>query len=130
MAEVKSPEWRGDKLTEGSRQRWKLAQAERLRVGSTRVPRLVPRAEDSVDVIQLPNHHWTIEGPELLARAYALNDGRCPVLGCEPATAHRRELLAPITTYAPGRDSDRYLTKEGIIIGAAAGAAGGDVHLS
>ena len=42
---VQDPDWSGGDLTDGSNQHWMVSLAERERVGLTRVPILMPRAE-------------------------------------------------------------------------------------
>ena len=117
---------------EGNCNRWQAALTARRWVGLTGVPMLMPRAAAGVDANQLPFFNWTLDGQRALARAYALADGRCPVIGCEPAPVDqhtRPRHLTPIATFSPGRDSDGFLTGEGILEGAVAGTAGGDVRL-
>ena len=74
--------------------------------------------------VQLPMTAMTTGDQKLLIKLYALNDGRCPVKGCEPWSGGKGygNIPAPIGGYAilPGapkdrmRDSRGYLTGNGI----------------
>ena len=92
-----------------------VAKLDRGRRGSYGYPDLLPCVKAKMNVDELPYTMMTFEDQKTLIKAFALADGRCPVLGCESSTHDTPKAAAAEGGWM--RDSGGFLTGAGVEVG-------------
>ena len=125
----KVPSWKPSRTSKKIGARWEEAVKEGRKVGSDRPVQLGGKIGEKVNGKRLPYFHWDYQGQVDIIKAYALNDMRCPVLGCEPIDDE--DPLSPAMTFCTEgfRDQAGNFYGIGLTPGLGAGVKDNDIYM-